>query len=113
VPSPAYPLPSSLPCRGVPTVRLLEVGGAVVGGLLSSSCCAVQLALNALSLGCAGFAVLDKLRPAFLALTVTGLTAKALMYDVRSPAALRRAVPTWLLALGLAATPELVKMVNR
>jgi len=40
-------------------------------GLLSSSCCALQLLLNACSMGCAGFnAVLGPLRPTFLALTI-------------------------------------------
>ena len=39
-------------------------------GLLSSSCCAVQLALNTISFGCAGFnTVLGPLRSHFLALT--------------------------------------------
>ena len=38
--------------------------------LLSSSCCALQLLLNAFSLGCAGFnTYLGPLRPFFLALT--------------------------------------------
>ena len=41
-------------------------------GLLSSSCCALQLLLNALSFGCAGFnTVLGPLRPQLLALTTT------------------------------------------
>lgn len=40
-------------------------------GLLSSSCCVLQLMLNAMSFGCAGFnTVLGPLRPAFLALTL-------------------------------------------
>ena len=41
-------------------------------GLLSSSCCALQLLLNSLSFGCAGFnTVLGPLRPQLLALTTT------------------------------------------
>lgn len=40
-------------------------------GLLSSSCCALQLILNAMSFGCAGFnTVLGPLRPTFLAFAV-------------------------------------------
>lgn len=46
---------------------------AVVGGLLSSQCCIIQLALNAMSVGCAGFSVLSPYRPAFLAATTAGL----------------------------------------
>lgn len=41
-------------------------------GLLSSSCCALQLLLNAMHLGCAGFnSILGPKRPFFLALTIT------------------------------------------
>lgn len=41
-------------------------------GLLSSSCCAVQLILNLFNFGCAGFnTYLGPLRPAFLALTIS------------------------------------------
>lgn len=40
-------------------------------GLLSSSCCALQIILNALSFGCAGFnTVLGPLRPTFVAFTI-------------------------------------------
>ena len=40
-------------------------------GLLSSSCCAIQILLNALSFGCAGFNnVLGQIRPTFVALTI-------------------------------------------
>jgi len=41
-------------------------------GLLSSSCCALQLVLNLFNFGCAGFnTYLGPLRPAFLAITIT------------------------------------------
>lgn len=46
---------------------------AVLGGLLSSQCCVIQLALNAMSVGCAGFSALTPYRPAFLAATTAGL----------------------------------------
>jgi copper chaperone CopZ len=40
-------------------------------GLLSSSCCALQLILNSMSMGCAGFnTVLGPIRPTLLSLTV-------------------------------------------
>mmetsp|Transcript_5873 Transcript_5873/g.14702 ORF Transcript_5873/g.14702 Transcript_5873/m.14702 type:complete len:296 (-) Transcript_5873:186-1073(-) len=40
-------------------------------GLLSSSCCAIQILLNTLSFGCAGFNnVLGPLRPTFLSLSI-------------------------------------------
>mmetsp|Transcript_51197 Transcript_51197/g.153796 ORF Transcript_51197/g.153796 Transcript_51197/m.153796 type:complete len:297 (-) Transcript_51197:271-1161(-) len=49
-------------------------------GLLSSSCCALQLLLNALSFGCAGFnAVLGPIRPTSVAVT---LTVQALSWRV-------------------------------
>lgn len=61
-------------------------------GLLSSSCCALQLVLNMFNFGCAGFnTYLGPLRPAFLALTIT-LQIK--MWEL--------AVPN----LGLPSTPE-------
>lgn len=51
------------------------LGLAVLGGLLSSSCCVLQLLLNALSVGCAGFSALTPYRPLFLALTASSLGA--------------------------------------
>lgn len=40
-------------------------------GLLSSSCCAIQILLNAFSFGCAGFNnVLGPIRPTFIAMTI-------------------------------------------
>jgi hypothetical protein len=35
---------------------------ATIAGLLSSSCCVIQLGLNAMSLGCAGFSILTPYR---------------------------------------------------
>jgi len=52
-------------------------------GLLSSSCCALQILLNALSFGCAGFnTTLGPLRPTFIAVT---MTAQALAWSVAYP----------------------------
>ncbi|KAL9186748.1 hypothetical protein ACHAXT_010468 [Thalassiosira profunda] len=55
--------------------RMMDIAGEMAWwsllSLLASSCCAVQLLLNALSLGCAGFnTVLGPLRPTFLALMI-------------------------------------------
>lgn len=46
---------------------------ALAGGLAASSCCALQLALNAAGYACAGFAALDPFRPVSLAATVLAL----------------------------------------
>lgn len=48
---------------------------ALLGGLAGSSCCLLQLLLNALGLGCAGFAALTPWRPVFIALTCAALAA--------------------------------------
>lgn len=93
--------------------RLLELAAATVGGLLSSSCCTIQLVLNSLSLGCAGFAVLDKVRPLFLALTFSSLAYKTWRYDIRVHRAPLRSLSTWLLAAALASSPAILRAVNR
>lgn len=51
---------------------------STIGGLLSSSCCVIQLALNLFSIGCAGFSILDPYRPFFLVATFTSLIASQL-----------------------------------
>jgi hypothetical protein len=52
----------------------------VVGGLLSSNCCALQLLLNYVGVGCAGFAVLSPFRLYFF------LAAAAALLMMRTPA---------------------------
>ena len=47
-----------------------------VSSLLSSSCCLLQLIINAFSFGCAGFAALDIVRPFFLCLTFGALSTR-------------------------------------
>jgi copper chaperone CopZ len=93
--------------------RLLELAAAAVGGLLSSSCCTIQLVLNSLSLGCAGFAVLDTFRPLFLALTFSSLAYKTWRYDIRVHRNPLRSLPTWLIAAALASSPAVVRAINR
>jgi copper chaperone CopZ len=97
----------------VSKARLLELLAAALGGLLSSSCCTVQLVLNSLSLGCAGFAVLDKFRPVFLALTFSSLAYKTWRYDIRMHRSPLRSLPTWLIAAALASSPVVVRAINR
>jgi copper chaperone CopZ len=43
---------------------------SMASALLGSSCCVVQLMLNAAGVGCAGFAVLNPLKPYFTSLTL-------------------------------------------
>jgi copper chaperone CopZ len=50
--------------------HLPAVIGALTGGLLSSSCCVLQLLLNYTSIGCAGFSVLTPYQRYFRFLTV-------------------------------------------
>jgi len=47
---------------------------SVVSALVGSSCCVIQLALNAMEVGCAGFAIFDPLRPVFTAVTLVALS---------------------------------------
>jgi len=82
-----------------------------VGGLLGSSCCLLQLSLNWLSLGCAGFSALDVLRPFFLATTFGALAMRSALErrdGVRNP---RPA--SWAAALTLSFLPELIRLHNR
>jgi hypothetical protein len=82
-----------------------------VGGLLSSSCCLVQLALNAFSLGCAGFASLDKFRPFFLSTTFGTLLLRAHLEHragIMEPRLL-----SWTAALALSFLPELLRWRNQ
>ncbi|KAF9301670.1 hypothetical protein BGZ74_006433 [Mortierella antarctica] len=81
---------------------------AIAVGLLSSSCCVVQLVLNAFSIGCAGFSVLTPLRPVFLAISF-GLV----LYTVAKYRFSSRAFATLVITLGLTITPELVAVVNQ
>jgi copper chaperone CopZ len=74
-----------------------------VVGLLSSSCCALQLILNTLSFGCAGFnTVLGPLRPHLLAVTVLlqgFMWRAALASRSKIPSAIAASVTTIVLAL--------------
>ena len=101
---------------------------ALAGGLLSSSCCVLQLALNALSIGCAGelpllaclrachlsdmqpgagFGSLTPFRHYFTAATAISLALTHARYKDR-----RRTAVAALLALALTSSPELVRRWN-
>ncbi|KAK9902032.1 hypothetical protein WJX75_001765 [Coccomyxa subellipsoidea] len=80
---------------------------ALTGGLLSSSCCLVQLALNFFSMGCAGFSVLTPYRPLFMGLTTASLGYSHLKH--RNP---QRSILALGMALSLAGMPELVQLYN-
>lgn len=84
--------------------------------LLSSSCCVLQLALNLLSVGCAGFnAVLGPTRPLFLALALHArrrLNAAAAGAQLVEPAVRRANAVGAAAALVVALAPELVALVG-
>lgn len=93
--------------------RVLELLAASAGGLLSSSCCAVQVLLNTFSIGCAGFAALDHLRPFFILLTFSSLIYKTIVYDLRTYKQLWRSSPSWLVAVILTMFPTIMRHLNR
>ncbi|KAK9795948.1 hypothetical protein WJX73_002658 [Symbiochloris irregularis] len=80
-----------------------ELFWAVSGGLLASSCCVLQLVLNAFSVGCAGFSVLTPYRPVFAALTSASLAYTHHKYRDR-----RRTLLALALAFSLGSAPEIV-----
>ena len=89
---------------------------ALVGGLLSSSCCIVQLALNALAFGCAGFAALDKFRAPAAAATAAALVfseRRRRRRQHRKASNIWRALLPFALAGLLAASPEITAAVSR
>ena len=69
-------------CCGKPVVKVKRRTGfwqecacSVIGGLLCSSCCLVQLGLNSLSIGCAGFSTLTPYRYIDIFLDPVSLTS--------------------------------------
>ncbi|KAK3842200.1 MAG: hypothetical protein J3R72DRAFT_443925 [Linnemannia gamsii] len=81
---------------------------AVAFGLLSSSCCLIQLALNLMSVGCAGFSILTPYRPLFLAFSSLLVLFNLFKYRW-SP----RTAWTVALVLTLTTTPEMVAVYNQ
>ena len=82
-----------------------------IGGLLSSSCCLIQVGMNYLSLGCAGFSALDILRPFFLTTTFGALGARSVLEHASGMRAPRPG--SWIAALLLAFLPEILRARNR
>ncbi|KAF8928545.1 hypothetical protein BGZ47_001539 [Haplosporangium gracile] len=81
---------------------------AVTLGLLSSSCCLIQLALNLMSVGCAGFSVLTTYRPLFLVFSSFLVLVTFYKYRWSSKTAL-----TLALVLTLTTTPEMLAVYNQ
>jgi hypothetical protein len=85
--------------------RLASLAAALLGGLASSSCCAVQLAANAAGWACLGFAALDPYRPAAAAATVLALAVA----HVTTHRSWRVTLGAGVLAAALAGMPEAVE----
>jgi hypothetical protein len=83
---------------------------ASLGGLLSGSCCLLQLVLNYFSIGCAGFANLDQGRPFFLVATFGALAGRA-VFERRAGISMPRP-GSWAAAIVLAFLPEFLFLHN-
>lgn len=81
-------------------------------GLLASSCCALQLLLNALSLGCAGFnTVLGPIRPTMLAAT-TLVQASSWCVAWNRPWQWKPTILSTMVVTGLAILPEVLDRIQ-
>ena len=83
---------------------------AIIGGLLGSNCCALQLLLNSMGIGCAGFAILSPFRLHFF------LVASAALLMLRSRGIASRAISWYVQAVLfglLVAMPELISLHSR
>ncbi len=89
--------------------RRLECWSAL--GLLSSSCCLLQLALNAVSVGCAGFnTYLGPLRPQLIAVTASLQAWMWFALVARGRGQLRLALAASLLTSSLTFMPEVLHL---
>ncbi|KAF0362620.1 hypothetical protein F8M41_014032 [Gigaspora margarita] len=82
---------------------------ATLCGLLSSSCCIIQLILNMFSIGCAGFSLLTPYRPLFLSFTSILIITTIFQYGFRS----KRTLMTALISILLSTSPEFVSLYNQ
>ncbi|KAG0261284.1 hypothetical protein DFQ27_003071 [Actinomortierella ambigua] len=82
---------------------------AALMGLLTSSCCIIQLVLNAFSIGCAGFSVLTPFRPVFLSLSISMIIYNIVKYGRSRPL---QTLITILIVTTLSLSPELVAHKN-
>ncbi|CAF0803178.1 unnamed protein product [Adineta ricciae] len=81
----------------------------LVGGLLISSCCVIQLLLNLFGIGCAGLnTFLLPYRPIFISLTIISLTYSFYRYRPSKKHFTMIVLVTVLLSL----SPELLRMYN-
>ncbi|KAG0219170.1 hypothetical protein B0O80DRAFT_502201 [Mortierella sp. GBAus27b] len=77
-------------------------------GLLSSSCCVIQLVLNAFSIGCAGFSVLTPFRPIF-----TSISFLLILYTIYKYRFSSRTALTLAITILLTIAPEMVSVYNQ
>jgi copper chaperone CopZ len=78
-------------------------------GLLASSCCALQLFLNALSFGCAGLnGVLGPFRPTMLAFATLAQASSWSVVVWKKPSQWRQTAISTVVVAGLALLPELL-----
>uniref|UniRef100_A0A7R9YST7 HMA domain-containing protein n=1 Tax=Chlamydomonas euryale TaxID=1486919 RepID=A0A7R9YST7_9CHLO len=90
--------------------RSFEELAAIAGSLVASNCCVLQLVLNSLSLGCAGFAALDPYKGVGRALAVM-CVGRLLLKAVRQRE--RRAGAFAAISLLLLASQDVLAWTNR
>lgn len=77
-------------------------------GLLSSSCCVIQLMLNFFSISCAGFAVFTPYRGVLSSITILLLTYNVYNKGLNN----RQALFSVLFSVAFMISPEIVKIIN-
>jgi hypothetical protein len=77
---------------------------AIIGGLLSSNCCALQLILNFMGFGCAGFAMLSPFRLALF------LVALVVLMKLMNPGLSFKGVAQATTFIFLVCLPELISL---
>ena len=84
---------------------------SVTGAMVSSGCCLVQLALNAMSLGCAGFGILTPYKKVFLGLTFGSLMIQWRFAGLRKKKK-RRLILMTMIVIFVAFSSELLEIYN-
>eukprot|EP00798_Chlamydomonas_sp_ICE-L_P011671 gene11671-34392_t len=100
------PLPVQNRSKNAPLAPLIAT---LLGSLLSSSCCVIQLLLNLLNFGCAGFAIMNPYSPYLRAATACVFSAYAVKYGIWSS----RALLTLACSLLLMLSQDLVSSWNQ
>lgn len=107
--TPQLPFADSVQGMSLASVKDLPVVlGALTGGLLSSSCCVLQLVLNCMSIGCAGFSAITPYQSYFKL-----LTGGLLSYLVRKQGLNRRTATTVLCSCMLMMSQDIVSIYNK